>query len=309
MAEYQRALVTGGAGFIGSYLCKELIKKGHEVTVIDNLSMGKKENLPEGVDFILGDIIDESMVKEVVINKGIDIIFHEAARVSIRTSIDHFYDDAENNIMGTLNLLRACKDSSVKKFIYASSMAVYADSNVPEPINEDFTTNPISPYGASKLSSEIYCMMIADTLGIDCVALRYFNTYGKGQTFTPYVGVITIFVNHIRNGEPLTIYGDGNQCRDFVHASDIVQANILAMEKKGIRGIFNIGTGVSTSINRLSQIIRDRMGPNAKVIHVDEHHGELKNSIADISKASKVLGYWPKKILEDSIHEVIENSA
>ncbi|MBI5183945.1 MAG: NAD-dependent epimerase/dehydratase family protein [Nitrospinae bacterium] len=305
MAEYQKALVTGGAGFIGSYLCKGLIKNGLEVIVIDNLSMGKKENLPDGVDFILGDIIDESMVREVVMNMGIDIIFHQAAKVSVRASIDHFYDDAENNIMGTLNLLRACKGSPVKRFIYASSMAVYADSNEPKPINEDFITNPISPYGASKLSSEIYSMMITDRLGIDCIVLRYFNTYGKGQRFTPYVGVITIFVNRIKEGEPLIIYGNGNQCRDFVHVSDIVHANILAMEKKVRRGVFNIGTGRPTSINRLAQIIRDKMDPNAKVIHLDDHHGELKNSIADISKAKEVLGYWPEKALEDAIHEVI----
>lgn len=305
MAEYQKALVTGGAGFIGSYLCKGLIKNGLEVIVIDNLSMGKKENLPDGVDFILGDIIDESMVREVVMNMGIDIIFHQAAKVSVRASIDHFYDDAENNIMGTLNLLRACKGSPVKRFIYASSMAVYADSNEPKPINEDFITNPISPYGASKLSSEIYSMMITDRLGIDCIVLRYFNTYGKGQRFTPYVGVITIFVNRIKEGEPLIIYGNGNQCRDFVHVSDIVHANILAMEKKVRRGVFNIGTGHPTSINRLAQIIRDKMDPNAKVIHLDDHHGELKNSIADISKAKEVLGYWPEKALEDAIHEVI----
>jgi UDP-glucose 4-epimerase len=305
MAEYQKALVTGGAGFIGSYLCKGLIKNGLKVIVIDNLSMGKKENLPDGVDFILGDIIDESMVREVVMNKGIDIIFHQAAKVSVRASIDHFYDDAENNIMGTLNLLRACKGSPVKRFIYASSMAVYADSNEPKPINEDFITNPISPYGASKLSSEIYSMMITDRLGIDCIVLRYFNTYGKGQRFTPYVGVITIFVNRIKEGEPLIIYGDGNQCRDFVHVSDIVHANILAMEKKVRRGVFNIGTGHPTSINRLAHIIRDKMDPNAKVIHLDDHHGELKNSIADISKAKEVLGYWPERALEDAIHEVI----
>ena len=153
---YKRALVTGGAGFIGSHLVRTLLKEAMEIVILDNLSVGKIENIPDGAEFICGDVRYRKDVQKAL--KGVDIIFHEAARVSIRSSVDGFYDDAENNLMGTVNLLRCCLKSTVKKIVFASSMAVYADCPAPEPIVEDYKTEPISPYGISKLASEMYCL-------------------------------------------------------------------------------------------------------------------------------------------------------
>jgi len=221
---YKRALVTGGAGFIGSHLSRALLKEGLEVTILDNLSVGKKENIPGGCKFIHGDIRSIKDVKGAL--EGIDIVFHEAARVSIRSSVAMFYEDAEHNILGTLNVLKCCMKSSVKKIVYASSMAVFADCDSPRQINEEYPKEPLSPYGISKLASEKYCYQFSYDTGIHCHVLRYFNTYGVGQTLSPYVGVITIFINRLIEGKPPVIFGDGEQRRDFVHVSDIVSANI-----------------------------------------------------------------------------------
>ncbi|MBI5375545.1 MAG: NAD-dependent epimerase/dehydratase family protein [Candidatus Schekmanbacteria bacterium] len=303
MGKYKRALVTGGAGFIGSNISKALLAQGLKVTIIDNLSMGKAENIPEGATFIKGDILDESLLKEII--PSVDIIFHEAAKVSIRESVKQFYDDANNNLMGTLNLLKSCCNSSVKKFVYASSMAVYADSETCIPINEDYIKEPISPYGISKLASEKYCLNIANEIGMDCIILRYFNTYGQGQTLTPYVGVITIFINNILHGKPPIIFGSGNQKRDFIYVGDVVQANLKAMEWSGSKGIFNIGTGEPKSVNEIAGILCKKMNPDLKPVYEQEKQGELKNSIADLTKAKKDLGYYPSEKFEEKIDEVI----
>jgi len=303
MGKYKRALVTGGAGFIGSNISKALLAQGLKVTIVDNLSMGKTENIPEGATFIKGDILDESLLKEII--PSVDIIFHEAAKVSIRESVKQFYDDANNNLMGTLNLLKSCCNSPVKKFVYASSMAVYADSESCVPINEDYIKEPISPYGISKLASEKYCLNIANKIGMDCIILRYFNTYGQGQTLTPYVGVITIFINNILHGKPPIIFGSGNQKRDFIYVGDVVQANLKAMEWSGSKGIFNIGTGEPQSVNEIAGILCKIMNPDLKPVYEQEKQGELKNSIADLTKAKKDLGYYPSAKFEEKIDEVI----
>ena len=302
---YKRALVTGGAGFIGSHLSGRLIDKGIKVTVIDNLSVGKIENIPGGAEFIKGDILDGKLMKDLVREKNIDIIFHEAANVTIRGSLNDYAGDANINIMGTLNVLSACQDSKVKKIVYASSMAVYADSASPEPMGESYTMKPISPYGISKLSSEKYCLLLASQMGIPCTVLRYFNTYGIGQQFTPYVGVITIFITKLLKGETLQIFGDGEQRRDFIHVSDIVNANILAMEKSHNNNIFNIGTGNATLVNELADILRSKINPDVDIVHAPEHPGEIRNSIADITLAREYLGFNPEKTFFDSIDEII----
>lgn len=306
MNNFKKALVTGGAGFIGSHLCEELLNNGLSVVVLDNLLTGKKENLPDGVEFVQDDILDREKVKEIILNKNIDIIFHQAAVVTIRGSVDNFYSDAMVNIMGTLNILHSLSGSNVKKFIYASSMAVYSDSENCLPINEYHEKIPLSPYGISKLASEKYCLMICRQNNINCTVLRYFNTFGPRQIFTPYVGVITIFVNNIISGKDIFIFGDGEQCRDFVHVSDIVQGNIKAMLSRNSNGIFNIGTGISTSVNRLSFLIMDKMNKRVNIVKKDAHSAELRNSVADISKAREIMGYTPLKKIEDSLEDVIK---
>lgn len=303
--KYTKALVTGGAGFIGSNLSQALLRKGIQVVVLDDLSIGKRENIPTGATFIEGNIMDMDALNKAL--PEVDIVFHQAARVSIRASNNEFYEDAHTNIMGTLNLLRACIGTEVRKFIYASSMAVYADSETPLPICETYNTEPISPYGIAKLASEKYCLNIAAEQGINCLVLRYFNTYGPGQTFTPYVGVITIFINRLLQGKPPLIFGTGEQRRDFIHVDDIVDANLKAMECETSGEIFNVGTGIPTSVNEIAALLCSRINPNIKPIFVEEQKGELKNSIADISKAEKLLGFSPEWSLEDKIDEVIES--
>lgn len=302
---FKNSLVTGGAGFIGSHLSRALLEKGLKVTIVDNLSTGKIENVPDGAAFFKGDILDNNL-RKILDEHNIDIIFHQAARVSIRDSMANFAEDAKTNIMGTANTLSSCAGSNVKKFIYASSMAVYADCEKPEPIAEDYILEPISPYGISKLAAEKYCLLLAKKMGISCTILRYFNTYGIGQQYTPYVGVITIFINRLLQGLPIQIFGDGQQRRDFIHVSDVVNANILAMEKDCDSNTFNIGTGKATSVNELAEIVRKKINLAAEIRHIDEHKGELKNSIADITKAKYNLGFLPQETFEDAIDEIIE---
>jgi len=301
--EFKKALVTGGAGFIGSHLSQALLKRGLEVVVVDNLTTGKRENVPADAKFIEGDILDFNLVQRLI--SGTDIIFHEAARVSVRSSVKDFYQDAQNNIMGTLNLLQACTKSKVQKFIFASSMAVYADSAEPTSIKETYATAPLSPYGIAKLTGEKYCLTVSKKIGVDCVVLRYFNTYGTRQTLTPYVGVATIFTNKLLAGESPTIFGSGEQRRDFVHVGDVVDATLRAMDYAGPSDIFNVGTGIGTSVKELFSLLRSKINSSIQPSYTAEHPGETKNSIADISKAKKTMNYNPRGKLQQLIDEII----
>ena len=301
----QKALVTGGAGFIGSHLTRALLARGIEVTVLDDLSMGKRENVPAEALLIVGDVRSSDAVSEAL--DGVDVVFHEAARVSVRSSIKLFYDDADVNFMGTLNLLQRCADSAVQRIVFASSMAVYADSERPDPIAEDYVTEPICPYGIAKLAAEKYCLQLARDMNIDCHVLRYFNTYGVGQSITPYVGVITIFIERLLAGKIPMIFGDGEQRRDFVHVSDIVAANLLAMETEERYGLFNVGTGQATSVSEIAGMLCERIAPNISAEHVAAHPGELRYSIAGISRIATTLGYAPQVSITDRLDEVIES--
>lgn len=301
--KYRHALVTGGAGFIGSHITEMLLEKGLRVTVLDNLSVGKRENVPSGATLIEGDIGDLKLARK--LTGECDIIFHEAARVTIRASVDTCYEDAQTNLMGTINMLRACENSAVRKFILASSMAVYSDSPSVRPVEESFSKEPLSPYGISKLAAEQYVHLLCRINGIDSIVLRYFNTFGPRQTFTPYVGVITIFINKLLRNEPPVIFGDGEQLRDFVYVGDIARANILAMES-GSDGItVNIGTGIPTSVNQIAQLLIGRLTPGITPEFGPARPEELKISYPDIALANKLIGYLPQYRLEDKIDEVI----
>jgi UDP-glucose 4-epimerase len=299
-----RALVTGGAGFIGSHLARRLLAEGHQVVILDDLSMGKRANVPEGATFLHGDVRVLADVAQAL--QGVDVVFHDAARVSIRASVKEFYPDADTNFMGTLNVLRACAGSAVKRFVMASSMAVYSDSPTPTPIPETHPTEPLSPYGIAKLAAEKYCLQLAREMGIGCHVLRYFNTYGPGQAFTPYVGVITIFIRKLLRGEAPTILGDGEQRRDFVHVSDIVEANMAALAAPGDSGgIYNVGTGRATSVNEVAELLCRRIDPSIRPVHLAAHPAELRFSIADITRIQG-LGFRPRQQLADRIDELIE---
>ena len=301
--EYRRALVTGGAGFIGSHLVERLLAEGIRVVVLDDLSVGKSENLSAHAEFVKGDVRDPSTMVAAV--AGVDVVFHLAARVSIRASVAGFYEDAETNLMGTLNVLRACATGNVRKLVYASSMAVYADSPESKPMPESYCTEPISPYGVSKLASERYAMLVAKQAGFQAVALRYFNTYGPRQTLTPYVGVITIFIQRLLRGEAPAIYGDGEQCRDFVYVGDIAEATFQAMVRDVDGEVINVGSGTGTSVNQIAALLCGRLSPDIVPCHEPEHPGELRNSVADISKAKHLLGYDPRGRLDQRMDEII----
>ncbi|MDO8682980.1 MAG: SDR family NAD(P)-dependent oxidoreductase [Armatimonadota bacterium] len=303
MSTYKRALVTGGAGFIGGHLAHALVAEGIDVTVIDNLLMGKLENVPQEAEFVEGDVRDLDLMRKLV--SEVDIIFHEAAIVSIRT-VGDFYNDAQTNVMGTITLLEACKGSPVKKFMLASSMAVYGDLPPGKTMTEDYPTEPVSPYGIAKLASEKYLFNVCRILGIDGVALRYFNTYGIRQTFTPYVGVITIFIRKLLAGEPITIFGTGEQTRDYVSVRDIIQANLLAMKQDVGGQVFNVASGVSRTVNEIAELIVKELAPGTRPAHAPAQPGEMFRSAPDISKAKQALGYSPTSDLEKDIKEVID---
>jgi UDP-glucose 4-epimerase len=297
-------LVTGGAGFIGSHLVDALVARGDAVVVYDDLSMGSVANVPSVAEFVEGDIRNTAKLAQALC--GVDAVFHLAARVSIRSSADHFVEDADINVLGTLSLLRACAGLSVQKLVFASSMGVYADSVAPVPVAESYPTRPISPYGIGKLASESYCLQICPTLGIQPVALRFFNTYGTRQTFTPYVGVITIFVRKLLAGEPPVIFGNGEQCRDFIHVSDLVAANLLALDSDVSECVINVGTGQATSVNEIAELLCARIAPQIRPQYAERVQGELQNCVADITLARKLLGYEPNAAVATHIDEVIE---
>ena len=301
--KYKRALITGGAGFIGSHIVDALIKEGIEPVVLDDLSMGKKENIPRGVKFIKASILDDKKLHSAL--EGVDVVFHEAARVSIRASVSQFLSDAQVNIMGTLNLIDQLKRSKVKKLIYASSMAVYGEARSLQ-IAEDHTLNPTSPYGISKLAAEKYCLELVGALGIDVVALRYFNTFGIRQTHTPYVGVITIFINRLLENRPPVIFGNGKQIRDFISVKDVARANILSMKRTCKKEVFNVGTGIGTSVNQIADLLLKYFGNRFSKQYAPEQLGEPGSSIADISKSRKALGFKADIRLKENIPEIIE---
>ena len=301
MTTGSHALVTGGAGFIGSHLTHALLAQGRRVTVLDNLSVGRREVVPEGARFVLGDIRDGAAVADAL--QDVDCVFHLAAQVTIRGSFDRFYEDLDTNVMGTARLLQAVDPSKVKWFTLASSMAVYADAPSPAPIDESHATQPLSPYGVGKLAAEGVARQILESRGVPFTAVRYFNTFGPGQTYTPYVGVITIFITRLLRGESITIFGDGEQQRDFVHVDDIVGGTIATPGCEP--GTFNLGTGRGTSLNQLAAMLIERLAPDQRPSHAPEQAGELRFSVANIDAARRALGFIPQRTLARELDGVI----
>jgi UDP-glucose 4-epimerase len=296
-----RAVVTGGCGFIGSNLAEEL-SKHMDVVVIDNLSTGNASNL-EGVDveLIRGDVLDFGLLRRIF--KDADYVFHLAAVVSVQESVEDPLKANEVNVRGTLNVLEAARRADVEKVVYSSSCAVYGDSDE-LPLNEETLPRPKSPYAVSKLTAENYCRVFDEIYGIKTVSLRYFNVYGpKQDPFSDYAAVIPKFILKTLKAENPVIYGDGEQTRDFIYVKDVVRANIMAMEKGG--GVYNIASGESITINELARLVIEMAGGSVRPVYERERGGDIRHSLADISKA-KELGFTPSYTLEEGLKETID---
>ena len=299
-----RVCVTGGAGFIGHHTVKELQQHGHELLIIDNFSTGTPENLPPGVPFIDADILETGAARALQEFEP-EAILHLAAKVTVRGSVEGIADDARQNFLGTACVLEAACAAGAKRFVMASSMAVYADAPSPAPLDENWPTAPRSPYGISKLAAEQLLHQTGQRTGMTTAVLRFFNTFGPGQALTPYVGVITIFINRLLSGDAPVIFGDGEQCRDFVHVADIARACRLALESSCSGQSINIGTARGTTVNQLAKMLIDNLAPALKAVHVGGRLEENRNSVADIGLALDLLGYHPRYTLEEKLTELI----
>ena len=300
-----KVLVTGGAGFIGSNLVKRLIETGNSVTVLDNFFSGYRNNLDPfpSVHIVEGDVRDQAKVEEAM--KGVEVVFHLAASVGNKRSIDQPITDAEINVLGTIQVLEAARKEGVRKIVTSSSAGIFGELKT-IPIKEDHQVEPDSPYGCTKLCEEKLCLAYAKLYSIEAVCLRYFNVYGPNQRFDAYGNVIPIFVFRMLGHEPLLIYGDGEQTRDFVHVNDVVQANIKAAETYGVSGAFNIASGKSVTINRLVEMITKNENNSIKIEHGTERPGDVRHSLADISLANQKLNYIPTVDLESGVDEYIK---
>lgn len=292
----KKCIVTGGAGFIGSNLVDELIKKGDEVIIIDNLSTGKKENINQKAEFHEVDMRDLEKIKPLF--KGVDYVFHLAAAARVQPSIQDPITYNDINLNGTLNILVAAKDAGVKKVIYSASSSAYGDQKI-MPLREDMPVHTLSPYGLQKYMGELYCRLFSDIYGLPTVSLRYFNVYGNRQLLEgAYCLVMGIFVHQRLAGEPMTIVGDGEQRRDFTSVVDTVRANILAAEsdKVGKGEVINIGRGKNYSVNELAKMIG---GPTVNM----PPRIEPKETMADNSFAKELLGWEPTVNLPEWLEE------
>jgi UDP-glucose 4-epimerase len=301
-----RILVTGGAGFIGSHLVGRLIAASHDVRVLDNLSSGKRTNLPAdgGMDFIEGDIRDVDTVRSAM--DGIEAVYHLAAVASVQASVDDPIGTHGSNFIGTLNLLEAARRRGARRFIYASSAAVYGDTDR-LPVSEETLTRPLSPYAADKLTGEHYLSFYAQKHGLGTTAFRFFNIYGPRQdASSPYSGVISIFVERIRRGEAVTIFGDGRQTRDFVYVRDLIDALTASLTNEGMNGtVINVGRGVECSLLELLATLERLVGRRVPRRHEAQRVGDILRSCADMSRFNSMLRYVPDTTMDVGLAELL----
>jgi UDP-glucose 4-epimerase len=298
-------LVTGGAGFIGSNTVDELVRRGHGVTVLDDLSAGKEANLEkvrQQITFLRGSITDPEAVEKAC--RGADYVLHLAARTSVPRSVKQPLETNQINVDGTLNVLVAARDAGVRRVVFASSSSIYGDTPT-LPKHEGMPPAPISPYGVTKLVGELYGRVFHRTYGLDFVALRYFNVFGPRQDpGSPYSGVLSLFIAAMRNGGEPNVFGDGEQSRDFTFVQNVVAANIQACETPGIGGrAFNLGTGGRYTLNYTLQLLEGFAGRQAKAKHGPPREGDIRDSQADISLAAESFGYKPQVAFEAGLRK------
>jgi len=299
-----KILVTGGAGFIGSWIVDRLINQGDEVVIVDNLSTGEEKNINKSAKFYKLDIQDPK-IEDIFQQEKIDIVNHHAAQIDVRKSVSEPIFDANINVLGGINLLQLCIKYKIKKFIFASSGGTVYGEQKFYPATEDHPTQPISPYGINKLTIEHYLWYYYMVYNLKYIVLRYANIYGPRQDPWGEAGVVAIFINKILHNQQPIINGDGNQTRDYTYIDDVVEANMLAMNSD-ITGVFNVGTGIETSVNKLFYMILDTMKANVKEVHCPPKEGEIIRSCLDYTRIKETLGWQPKIKLEEGIRQTVE---
>jgi nucleoside-diphosphate-sugar epimerase len=303
-----RYLVTGGAGFIGSNIVDELVRRGHQVTVLDDLSAGKESNLADvrgKIDLRIGSITDLADVQSAC--HGADYVIHLAARTSVPRSVQNPVETNHVNIDGTLNVLVAARDAKVRRFVYAASSSAYGETPA-LPKTEAMQPNPISPYGITKYVGELYAGVFGRVYGLENVCVRYFNVFGPRQDPTSqYSGVLSRFMLAVIEGQPLVVYGDGEQSRDFTFIENIVNETLRACEAKGASGmVFNGGTGARITLNQVLKLLEKATGKKIQAKYDPPRTGDIRDSQADVSLARKVLGYEPRVHFEEGLQRTWE---
>ena len=304
-----RVLVTGGAGFIGSHIAERLVREGNEVRVVDNFSSGHRENLAgfaDQVELVEGDIRDAALLER--LSLGCELVYHEAAVVSVPYSVEHPQETHDVNIQGTLNVLQAARRGKVRRVVFACSAAVYGEE--PElPKREAMAPLPIAPYGVEKITGEYYLGVFNKLYGVETVSLRYFNVFGPRQDpRSPYSGVISIFVDRVLKGVTPRVFGDGQQCRDFVFVANVVDANLLAGRAASAAGrCYNIGCGQRTTLNDLLRILGRLTGQEVHPEYDEARAGDIRESVADISRARRELGYEPVISVEEGLRQLLDH--
>ena len=303
MAKY---LVTGGAGFIGSHLAEELVRRGHTVRIADSLITGKRGNIQHlsGVEFLEGDLADEPFAQRAA--SGMDYVLHQAAIPSVPRSVKDPVTSNRANVDATLNMLVAARDAGVKRLVFAGSSSAYG--NTPTlPKHEEMPTNPLSPYALQKVVGEQYLQMFTRLYGLETVSIRYFNVFGPRQDpSSPYSGVISVFATALLENRPPTIYGDGGQTRDFTYVANVVDGVLRACEASGASGeVINVATGGRISLNTLFETMRQLVGSKVTPVYVDGRAGDVRDSQADIAKAKRILGYEPTVSFEEGLKRTV----
>jgi UDP-glucose 4-epimerase len=304
-------LVTGGAGFIGSHIATRLVQQGQQVRVLDNLSTGKPENLAHvngELALTRGDIRDAELVMRLCL--GCELVFHQAAVVSVPYSVEHPQETHDVNLQGTLNVLQAARAAGVRRVVFACSAAVYGqDPRLPK--TEQMAPSPVSPYGLEKIAGEYYMSLFHQLYGVETVSLRYFNVFGPRQDpRSPYSGVISIFVDRLLAGTEPTVHGDGQQSRDFVFVDDVVQANLLASSVPRAAGrCYNVGRGQQTTLLQLLELLGQITGREPRPRHAEPRAGDIRASQADISRACAELGYDPQVEVREGLERLLASSA
>jgi len=303
-----RYLVTGGAGFIGSNIVDELLRRGHSVVVLDDLSTGNEENLAgvrSQIDLRVGTIIDLATVQSACV--GVDYVIHLAARTSVPKSVKDPLETNRVNIDGTLNVLVAARDAKVRRFVYAASSSAYGETPTLPKI-ESMQPEPISPYGVTKFVGELYAQVFGRVYGLENASVRYFNVFGPRQDPTSqYSGVLSRFMLAILKGEPLVIYGDGEQSRDFTYIDNVVDETLRACEAAGASGkVFNGGTGARITLNEVAKLLEKIAGKKIQTQYDPPRAGDIRDSQADISLARKILAYEPSVLFEEGLQRTWE---